>query len=405
MGIVFRRRQIGLGFGLAVLVSLVAIYDQPRPDLVTPETLPGKLSDAEFWNLINEFSEPGGSFKSDNYVSNENAFQHVIPQLKQRIKPGGVYLGVGPDQNFTYIAALQPKLAFITDIRRQNMLLHLMYKALFELSGNRAEFLSKLFARPLPASLHTSVATERMFEIFNTETADAQLAEDTLAAILRQLREHHRFTFGPDDSRTIEAVYNAFVAGGPEIRYSSPNQYPWRRFPSYSELMLEKDGAGENGDGENHSYMASEENFRAIRKMQAENRIIPLVGDFAGDRALRSAGRYLKDHGATVSAFYTSNVEYYLFQTEDWRKFLNNVAELPVNAGSVFIRSYFNNYNSQWPYLAGSSGTPRSVTLLDSMPGLVAAFDAGRIRQYFDVIKRSMPEDDPSRASRGQSVH
>ena len=60
--------------------------------------------------------------------------------LKQDTKPGGVYLGVGPDQNFTYILALQPKIAFIIDIRRQNMLQHLMYKALIEISKDRADF-------------------------------------------------------------------------------------------------------------------------------------------------------------------------------------------------------------------------------------------------------------------------
>src|SRR5204862_1607566 len=128
MGFVFPRRQIVLGFGLLALVSFAAIYVAPRPD-AAHQSLPDKLSDAEFWRFINESSEPGGFFRSDNFVSNESAFQHVIPRLKKQIQPGGVYLGVGPDQNFTYIAALRPKLAFITDIRRQNMLLHLMYKA------------------------------------------------------------------------------------------------------------------------------------------------------------------------------------------------------------------------------------------------------------------------------------
>jgi hypothetical protein len=60
-----------------------------------------------------------------------------------------VYLGVGPEQNFTYIVNLEPRLAVIFDIRRQNAMLHLMYKALFELSPSRAEFVSRLFSRPL----------------------------------------------------------------------------------------------------------------------------------------------------------------------------------------------------------------------------------------------------------------
>jgi hypothetical protein len=391
MSFVIRRRQIGLAFCIVALATFAAVYLAPRNNSVR-ENLPEKLSDTEFWRLAGEFSEPGGSFRSDNFVSNESAFQHVIPQLKKQLKPGGVYLGVGPDQNFTYIAALAPKLAFIVDIRRQNMLLHLMYKALFELSDNRAEFLSNLFARPIPTELPRAIPAEQLFEAFSNTSADAELAQDNLAAILRQLRETHRFSLAPDDSRTIEFVYRSFVSGGPDIRYSYPNQFAWRRFPSYSELMLETDGTGENGGGENHSYMASEENFKAVKRLQYENRIIPVTGDFAGEKALRSVAGYLRENGAAVTVFYTSNVEFYLFQTEDWKKFLHNVADLPLTRDSLFIRSYFNNYGSQFPNPpVWLYSPPPSYTLLDNITGLLGAFDAGRIHKYFDVIRRSAP--------------
>jgi hypothetical protein len=145
--------------------------------------------------------------------------------------------------------------------------------------------------------------------------------------------------------------------------------------------MLETDEGGVN-----HSYMASEENFQAIRRLEVENRIVPIVGDFAGEKALRSIGRYLKEHRAVVTAFYTSNVEFYLFQSEDWKKFLNNVAYLPVDENSLFIRAYFNNYGFRFPNQPFGA---RSVTLLDSIAGLQTAFDSGQIRSYFDVIMRS----------------
>src|SRR5262245_25498624 len=224
MNLVFARRPIAITLGIVTLAAMAVIYIAPRQHLVRP-SLPEKLSDSEFWKLINESSEPGGYFRSDNFVSNESAFQHVIPKLKKQIKPGGVYLGVGPEQNFTYIAALRPKLAFITDIRRQNMLQHLMYKALFELFNSRAEFLSKLFARPIANRLHKSDRIERLLEMFRSEPADPDLARESVGAILKQLRERHGFTLALDDSKNIEFVYNAFVSGGPEIRYSYPNQY------------------------------------------------------------------------------------------------------------------------------------------------------------------------------------
>jgi hypothetical protein len=357
--------------------SLYIWHGADRP----AQTLPDRFSDSEFWSLITEFSEPGGYFRSDNFISNETTFQYVIPELQKKVRPGGVYLGVGPDQNFTYIAALRPKVAFITDIRRQNMLLHLVYKAVFEMSANRVEFLSKLFSRPLPDSLNEGGTTEEIFEALDAAPTDTQWADELLGEIRNRLASVHGFELTGQDLDTVEYVYRSFVSAGPDIRYSFPNQYGWRRFPSYSELMLEGDE-----EGEHHSYMASEENFQIVKRLELENRIIPVVGDFSGEKALDAIGRYLKDHQATVSAFYTSNVEFYLFQSEDWKRFFQNVGGLPLDNNSVFIRAYFNNYGFRFPNQP--AGT-RSITLLDSMPSLLSAYNRGQIRSYPDVIRRS----------------
>src|SRR6478735_4636388 len=84
------------------------------------------------------------AFVTDNIVSNEIALQDVLPELERTHR--GAYIGVGPEQNLTYITALEPSIAFVVDLQRGNMLLHLMYKALIELSADRADFLSRLFA-------------------------------------------------------------------------------------------------------------------------------------------------------------------------------------------------------------------------------------------------------------------
>ena len=110
----------------------VALFILPRPiGGQTPYPLPDSLTDREFWSLTQKFSEPDGYFRSnsgspDNLLSNENTISTVAAQLAARLKPGGVYLGVGPEQNFTYIAAIKPRIAFITDIRRGNLHLHLV---------------------------------------------------------------------------------------------------------------------------------------------------------------------------------------------------------------------------------------------------------------------------------------
>jgi hypothetical protein len=131
------------------------------------DTLPIRLTDQEFWRMTEEFSESEGYFRSDNLLSNERWMQYVIPELLRRTNPGGVYMGVGPEQNFTYIAALKPKMAFITDIRRGNMHTQLMYKALFELSADRADFVARLFSRKRPAGLDSKSTAESIFNAYS----------------------------------------------------------------------------------------------------------------------------------------------------------------------------------------------------------------------------------------------
>src|SRR6186713_518764 len=142
-----------------LLALLLAVAATPSAAPAVPDdTLPARLSDEEFWKLSQDLSEPNGYFRSDNLVSNEIWFQYTLDDLLKRTRPGGVYLGVGPEQNFTYISALKPKMVFITDVRRGNLHMHLMYKALFELTTNRAEFIEMLFNKKKPASI-TSAST------------------------------------------------------------------------------------------------------------------------------------------------------------------------------------------------------------------------------------------------------
>lgn len=349
--------------------------------------IPSRLSDKEFWHLVTSLSEPGGYFRSDNFVSNESSFQQVIPELLHDHTAGGVYLGVGPDQNFTYIVALQPKIAFVFDIRRQNMLELLLYKALIEQSADRAEFLSLLFARPRPPGLVRDPSADGLFQAFNGVAPDSGLFRRNRAAATDWLVHRHRFRLTQDDLAKIEYVYGAFFTQGPALSYSFSSPPRWgygRMMPTYAELMMETDGQGGH-----RSYLASDENFLRLKRMEENNLIVPLVGDFAGPKAIRAVARYLKERGATVSAFYTSNVEQYLFrQGDDWRKFFDNVAALPVDPSSTFIRAVFN-YGGRWDYQNPNPG-PRSLTLLCPIAEQLLAFSEGRIQSYYDVVEMSV---------------
>src|SRR5215471_9099660 len=167
------------------------------PSLSAADTIPLQLTDDAFWRLVNDYSEQSGSFRFE-YMSNEQQFQYVIPRLKENRRPGGVYLGVGPEQNFTYIAALQPKIAFIFDIRRHNMIEHLVYKAIFEMSSDRADFLSRLFSRKAPTGLAENATARALFQGFRGAPPDPELYRRNLQSIKDHLIKVHKFDLSPE---------------------------------------------------------------------------------------------------------------------------------------------------------------------------------------------------------------
>jgi hypothetical protein len=322
-----RRRYAFAAFLLVVqLVGFSAVR--------AAETIPAQLSDQEFWKLTNEFSEANGTFRSDNLLSNESYFQYVIPQLNEMLKPGNVYMGVGPEQNFTYIAALKPKMVFIVDIRRGNLDLQLMYKALFEMSKNRAEFVSRLFSKKQPEGIGPNSTVEEIFTAVASAPSSDEIYTENLNAIKDHLIKKHGFALSDNDLGGIDWVYGNFHRFGTRINYGSSGRGGFGNGVTYADLMTATDAQGVS-----RSYLANEDNFNVLKSLEAKNLIVPLVGNFAGPKAIRAVGKYLKEKEGTVTAFYLSNVEQYLQQDGIWDDFCKNVAALPLDASSTFIRS------------------------------------------------------------------
>jgi hypothetical protein len=339
-------RSAGVRFALVLAVAW-GLGSRPRAGVPAPASaLPERLTDAEFWRLSLSFSEPGGTFHSENYVSNEALFQTVIPELIRRVKPGGFYIGVGPEQNFTYLAVLRPRMAFIVDIRRGNLLEHLLYKALIEMSADRADFLARLFSREKPAALSVRSSAAQIFAALEAARPSESRYRANLQAVRQWLTDRHGFPLQPADLTGIDVIYRtAFFADGPDLNYRLTGQGPLRGgTPTYAELMTADDGTGQQ-----RSYLASEPQFAVVRDLETRNLIVPVVGDFGGPRALRAVGAYARSQGATVTAFYVSNVEQYLQQDGKWEAFCANVASMPIDGTTTFIRS-----------VRGGRGGPRS---------------------------------------------
>jgi hypothetical protein len=335
----------------------------------TAASLPARLTDQDFWKLSRDSSEDDGFFRSDNLLSNETSYQYIIPDVLKAAKQGRVYIGVGPEQNFTYIAALKPAMAVIIDIRHGNLDVHLTYKALFELSKDRADFVSRLFSRKRPDGLTTQSTAREIFSAYRTAEGSQELYDENLKAVEDQLIKKHGFALTPGDLDGIQWALSNFYRFGPAISYNSSQsgstpptivgatggfgRAGGNNGVNYASLMMSDDG-----NGEYRSYLANEENFAFLKDLETRNLIIPVVGDFGGPKAIRAVARYLKSIDAMVSAFYVSNVEQFLVQDGKWDTFCASSSTLPLDDTSTFIRT-----GRGGPYtLAGGSGVQNSST-------------------------------------------
>ena len=328
---------------LMVSAALLAVLGYAlfrSPESVEGRNAPARLADAEFWQLASASSEADGTFHSENLVSNEADFQRIIPSLTSQAVPGRAYVGVGSEQNFSYIAAVRPSFAFIVDIRRGNFDLQLLYKALFELSSDRAEFVGRMFSRPRPAGLTKDSTASAIFDAYARVPGNRDLYTRNLAQIEAHLATTHGFGLSANDRRGLAYVYDAWFTNGPGIHYELNNGGGFGGrggpggFPTYADLMT-----GTDDRGQNRSFLGTDASFAVVKSLESRNLLVPVVGNFGGTKALTAVATYLRRTGQTVSAFYVSNVEQYLRQDGLWEQFCRNASAFPADGSSVFIRS------------------------------------------------------------------
>ncbi len=334
-----------------------------------------------FAALSARLSEPGGFFDSDNLISNETSYLHVLGKLREIGVSGGVYLGVGPDQNFTYIAKIRPHKAIIIDIRRDNQLQHLIYKAMFARARNRIEYLCLFFGKPFPKNKGwENRSIQELVDYIDNTPSNPKLFDQTAKELRRDVQKYG-IALSATDLETIETIQKAFFTAGLDIRYSSHHRPPRSIYPTYRDLLLERDLSGNR-----ENYFNSEDDFQFIKKMEDEDLIIPVVGDLSGPTALKAIGQYLKETNEKVSAFYVSNVEFYLLRQGTFDKFVENVKTLPIDNRSLIIRSYFNYYAPPHPQ---AEPNHFSTQLLQKIEDLLKQCASGECESYNDVVTKN----------------
>ena len=332
--------------------------------------------------MVRDFSEEEGNFPSDNYISNEESYLHVVDKLKQLGASGGAYLGVGPEQNFTYIVKTRPQIAFIVDIRREAIIQHLMYKAIFQLSANRTQFLSWLFSKPLKGTdvPGREAPLEDILEYISRAPTSSVAFAENLATIRKTIEKDFEIPLSASDEKLLEHVYGAFQEGNLHIttRWYGGGFGGGGYGPTLGDLFLEKDVHGKLGN-----FLSTAEDYEYIRDLHRKNRIIPVVGDFAGTKALATVAGYLRQNGYPVCAFYTSNVEQYLFGDRVFGAFAENVRKLPIRDNSVFIRA-----------LRG--GWLGHRTVLQKIGEFLNDYDQGLLTDYRSLSRmRYITDDEP----------
>lgn len=373
-------RYVLAAFGIAAAGAVP--WQHARSAQRSAATIAAPARDSAFAARIAQLSEPAGFFDSDNLISNEASYLHPVGALRARKVRGGAYVGVGPDQSFSYMAAIRPRIAYLIDIRRDNMIQHLMFKALFERSRNRMEYLCRWLGYAVPQDVEgwTERRIEHIVARLDSLPPNEAAAATERAAVAALVRAYG-VALDARDFATLARFHATFQHERLDLRFTSLNRTPRAGYPTLRELILERDL-----DGERASYLAREADWVFLKGLQSRHLIVPVVGDLAGQHAVAAIGRDVAAMGTQVTALYVSNVEQYLWRDGTFAQFADNAAALPRDRRSVLIRSYFGrNFGTPHP-LAPDGGAALSTQLMQTLNDFAARRSAGGWTSYWDLV-------------------
>jgi hypothetical protein len=331
--------------------------------------------------LIARLSEATGSFPSDNFVSNETSYLDVVSALRDPVLRGRAYVGVGPEQNFTYVALLEPAIAYIVDLRRGNLLEHMVLRACLEAGETRLGFLSALLSRqPRRASGADGGDGPEggdfasLAAAFASAPPDRVLLDRGLTRSLALLDRLH-VTRAPGDDEQLARILEAFFARGLSLSFEMRNS--GLPFPTLGHLLALHDPTGVQG-----SFLATEEGYRGVRRLVLANRVVPVVGNLAGTHALAGVAADIRARGLLLGALYVSNVEQYLFDDGTYPAFVDNVRAMPRDDASLIVRVWLDPFR---PHPLQRPGH-RTTTLVGGASALVTREDRRPYRSYWEVV-------------------
>ncbi|HEY7818616.1 MAG TPA: hypothetical protein VIG29_10385, partial [Vicinamibacteria bacterium] len=184
------------------------------------------------------------------------------------------------------------------------------------------------------------------------------------------------FPLDTKDREIIEFTYRSFFEEQLGLRFKSHGRPPMPYHPTYRSLLLARDPSGAPAH-----FLSRSDDYQHVRKLARDGRLVPIVGDFAGPHALKAIGKFALEQGETITAFYVSNVEFYLLRSDLFASYAENVRSLPVRDSSVLIRAYF---SYGYPHPAALEGH-RSTLVRQRIVRFLELFDRGAYEDYWDV--------------------
>lgn len=329
--------------------------------------------DERLCTLVPRLSGPNSGPHADNLVSNEDSYPRVAGELARRVRPGGVYVGVGPDQNFTLMAHSRPSLAFVVDYRRRNLVLQLLHRALFSLAADRAAYLTLLTARD-PGRLPADVSSKELVAAFTRAEFDRDRLAAATAEVERVLRPLDLLR---ENEWADLATIQARLAGpGMSVRFLALPMYP-----TFGRLVTTTDRHG----GPAH-VLASEPLYQSVRSRQLSDCVIPLVINFAAPGAFDRLGTWLRDRGLTVGVMYVSDVEFFLLRAGTFARYVANLGHLPWSDGAVIVRTSTREIDHPERFRGDSS-----TTVVRDAAAFLTAAQSGAIRTPNDLFDSRLP--------------
>jgi hypothetical protein len=304
--------RTGIGSGLfALLISLCSAVraDAPPSDplaspevspvsavvsaspspLLAPSMLPAAWEQS--FTTINADPRPPSIVRDTHYiVSNEDNHYVWRSNIENR---GGVFIGVGTDQNYVMAGWARPELMVLLDFDQVVVDLHRVYRVLFLSAPTPQDFLDMWEERNVRR-------VEEMIEALQTDAT-------TRAGMLRAYRTAHYSV--PRRLRKIDNMYR-------------PLGVRW--------------------------FMNDLSQYRYIVEMFRTGRVIMVRGDLSVGGTLASIGAAAQKVGATVRLVYLSNAERYFPYTAGFKK---SMLALPIDDRSLVLRTRAR-MNGSYEYIA-----------------------------------------------------